>query len=175
MKSKSSATIRREALQVRHNGQEVFYETDLDTQSVYGTNTIGYITLYSVQGVSIDDLYVTTGEFLGPITLECLTPDGDLSTTTWLTSSGSDHYAMIHGQPMSEDYIYALENSGTCDDYFSMSNLQNIDTGILGVYVAIAAQVASPGVKYLETQVYNSTGDCLVTDEYLSNSSYRYL
>ena len=160
------------SLQVKHNGQEVFYETGLDTQSVYSSNKIGYITLYAIQGVSIDDLYVTTGEFLGPITLECLTPDADLGTTTWLASSGSDHYAMINGQPMSDDYIYASENSGTRDDYVSMSNLQNVNTDILGVYVAVAAQVTSPGVKYLETQVYNSTGDYLVTDEYISNSSY---
>lgn len=160
------------SLQVKHNGQDVFNETGLDTQSVYNTNAIRYIDLYSIQNVSIDDLYVTTGEFLGPITLECLTPDGDLSTTTWLTSSGSDHYAMINGQPMSDDYIYASENSGTRDDYFSISNLQNINTDILGVYVAVAAQVASPGAKCLETQVYNSTGNCLIADEYISNSSY---
>ena len=132
-------------VQVKINGQDAFHITNVDTQYYYSSSDITHVNFYGIIGVSIDDLYVTTGEFLGPVAIECLEPTADGSTTNWSVSTGTDHYAVIDDQPLSTDYVYSPTVGEV--DQLTLANLQYIDSSIKVVNPVAAVALSEEGAR----------------------------
>ncbi|RKZ91737.1 MAG: hypothetical protein DRQ40_09500 [Gammaproteobacteria bacterium] len=106
------------SFELRIDGKTELSETGTDTQATSNAyaNVFGFSsTNTAVDSHRVDDMYVldSTGtynnDFLGPIHIETLFPDEDV-TSQWSPSSGTDHYALVDENPCDNDTTYLEDN-----------------------------------------------------------------
>lgn len=126
-------------VEIRINGQTVYTTTNKDTENTSYT-TGGVFQLYLPESqCAFDDVYICddTGsynnDFLGPIKVETLRPDGDDGSQNWTPSAGGDHYALVDNANMWETGDYIEANGANIDDLWTYAALSKITGTIQGV------------------------------------------
>jgi len=131
-------------LDVKVNGQTLYSDTNIDT--LYDSQSHTLITLHAPEDNSgFDDLYIcdNTGsdnnDFLGPIKVETLRPDGDDGSQNWTPSTGGNHSALVNAANMWDQTDYIEASGANIDDLWTYSNLATITGAIYGVQLITAA------------------------------------
>lgn len=105
------------ACEIRINGEQKVNFTNQDFLYSSGSAYIEKLEHYdsdSSMQFWMSEIYVTDGEFLGPIRVRACYPDEDSATHTDFTpSSGSDHYAMVDETAYDDDSTY---NTGSQEE-----------------------------------------------------------
>jgi len=91
--------------EVRINGVEVLNATSQDTLWSSVTASFYLSIVYNLASTYIDDVYVTDGEFLGPVKVKTFKPDDDGTYTDFAPLSGSN-YENVDEIPYDEDTSY---------------------------------------------------------------------
>lgn len=131
---------------VRQNGVEVINATGLDT--LYSLNTdcevvivTGDWNAQSSYGY-IDDLYITTGEFLGPVKIYSFLPTSNGTHTDFTPLSGSNYENVDEASPDDDTSYNTGDDLGEKDTYnLTVSGVTGI---IKGVGVRYLASKTSP-------------------------------
>ncbi|RKZ91736.1 MAG: hypothetical protein DRQ40_09495 [Gammaproteobacteria bacterium] len=114
----------------------------------------------------IDDFYIadSTGthnnDFLGPIHIETLFPDGD-ETSQWSASSGADHYALVDENP-ANDTTYLEDGVSGQRELFDFPEAGSYTTGILAVRTV--ARVGATDAEIMEIKPVVTSGSTTDTD-----------
>jgi len=168
---------------VRLNGVEVFNETGLDT--VTGTQTeADQVTVMGRDGSTnsnpssqhlYDDWYIcdTLGgvndDFLGPLKVETLFPDGAGDSTQFTPSAGSN-FQNVDEVEIDGDTTYNESSTTAHLDLFTADNLTNIDGTIYGVQLDVRANSTAAQVFGCIPTVKRSTTEGAGTATYMSDS-----
>ena len=132
---------------MRINGVEVFNVTGIDTQE---TGTVAsHLRLFGMDGNSdtqngqgcFDDVYISTSDFLGPIKIESILPNGDTADEDFTLSSGSDSYALIADDPIDADTSYIESNTSTDKTLVDLAALTYIASDVKAVQVNLTSKV----------------------------------
>jgi hypothetical protein len=166
---------------VRVNGSPALTINDVNTNNA-GT---GYFTRFSYgdatplngfQITRVDNLYVCDGsgsknnDFLGPVTVHTIFPDGDDSVN--FATTGNANYATHYQQVNSSDAMWTtdyVQDSTTGNrDIFTMDDTLNFSTvhGIMGCIVTLGI---TSNQNY--TQVFSSNGTELESSNMSANTS----
>ena len=139
-----------------------YYELKLDDTTIISGNAItsrsgnnyanAMVLRNDFNEVYIDDLYIcdgTTGlnDFLGPCKVNVTYPTSDSAPSTWTTSTGVNHYALVNDSERdTSDYVYT--DTDTNEDMFNFS--VGTPGTILGIQLGI--ECASNGTEVKEFQ-----------------------
>lgn len=125
----------------------------------------GYkIVLQSVDGLTVDDLYIATNndgsdDFLGPVKVETLRPTSDGDLTEWSPSANAAHYTLVDETPNSDSDYVSGAASGDVELFgYPSTSLVSIDAVQIGSNLAAnAAGVTSVKHKYqaVDANTYN--------------------
>jgi hypothetical protein len=97
----------------------------------------------------MDDFYVldTSGtvnnNFLGPCMVEGLLPNANTTDKDFVTSTGTDHYALVDDVPCDENTSYVDGDTTGDKDIWQYENLSQIDSDVHGVQVWTCAAATS--------------------------------
>lgn len=93
------------SVELRKNGVAVATATGVDTRNGGGSPVINDLLLVGITNMSAywDNIYGSSGGFLGPVKVHTLYPTSDGSPDDWTPSSGSDAYAMLDEVPDGSD------------------------------------------------------------------------
>jgi hypothetical protein len=160
------------ALEMRINGETVMSETNLDTRNA-GNGTLGMVRFRVPDGNNstsdmcvMDDLYVldTTGgapnnDFLGPIKVEEIHPDGVGDSNQFTPSAGSNWQNVDDATANDGDTTYNESSTAAHLDLFTCEDLSTITgTGtIYGVRVDVIGRVTDTNPKTLIPKCKSST------------------
>jgi hypothetical protein len=145
---------------VRQNGVEVINATGLDT--LYSNNTSCQVILikgdWNAQSAYgyIDDLYITTGEFLGPIKIYSFLPTSNGTHTDFTPLSGSNYENVDEAAPDDDTSYNTADAVGEKDTYnFTVSGVTG---NIKGVGVrTFQSKVGTLGITTKAITRVNST------------------
>jgi len=143
-------------IEMRINGETVYSVTGKDT--IYSSYDGGSAyCLYSVEDLTAyDDIYICDGsgtdnnDFLGPIKVETLRPDGDDGTQNWSPSSGSNHYELVNSSNLWQLTDYVEANGANVDDLWTFDNLSKITGNIYAAQVVVSAWTDVPSPQPLQ-------------------------
>ena len=144
------------SVSIRINGIEIFNVGSLDTK--YGNSTdASHLKLFGVNGDSdtqdgcncFDDVYIDSSEFLGPIHIEQILPDGDTADEDWACSAGSDSFALINENPKDDDTTYISSATTTDKTLCDMGALAYLAANIKGLQVNVACKVDTGTVNLI--------------------------
>jgi len=131
-------------IEVHIDGTAVYSTTGRDTQ--HADYTPGSFMLGGVDNnIAFDDIYVCddTGsdnnDFLGPIKVETLRPNGDDGSQNWSPSSGANHYELVNSSNLWQVTDYVEANGANVDDIWTYPNLSKINATIHGVQAIASA------------------------------------
>jgi len=124
-------------IEVHLDGNTVYSATSLDTWDAdYSRGTFG---LYATSAnTAFDDIYICDGsgsdnnDFLGPIKIETLRPDGDDGSQNWSPSSGSNHYDLVNSANLWQVNDYVESNGANVDDLWTYTDISKINGTIYG-------------------------------------------
>lgn len=134
-------------IDIQVNGELVYSVTGKDTiRTSLFTYPLGSMLFYSFEDeCAYDDIYICddTGsdnnDFLGPIKIETLRPDGDDGAQNWSPSSGSNHFELMDSSNLWQNTDYVEANGANVDDLWAYNNLSKITGNIYAVQVVAAA------------------------------------
>jgi hypothetical protein len=171
--------------EIRVNGITVLSDTNVDTTNGTTSNQADTVAIRGLYGFSstdqkgqhcIDDWYIcdTTGtsnnNFLGPLKVENLHPDGAGDSTQWTPSAGSNYQTVDEVVLNTTDYNSSA--TSTNKDLFTCGNLTNIDGSVFGVQVdchAVSTQAEALGIKpKVKRSTSEGTGDAV----YIADDNY---
>lgn len=146
------------AIHIKVNGITVLNETSIDTKNGVGSDLCDNIYFKGQEGVSItdgehfklDDIYIlddagsTNNDFLGPLVVETLFPDGAGDDTDWTPSAGSN-FQNVDEVTFDGDTTYNSSNTATNLDLFTADDLAIISGTVYGVAVDNLARVTEAG------------------------------
>jgi len=172
-------------VEIRINGETVLSETGLDTEIHTPNGCIGARWYSWGSGDSrIDDMYVAQGagaDFLGPLRVFHLKPDGDTADEQWTLSGGSDSYALVdENEPVDDDTTYLSGTTGQ-KTLFTYEDVPAGLTDVHGVQLCtsprqddvaldLIQQVKSGGTEYprpaqnIASATYTQIQDIMETD-----------
>ena len=172
------------------NGQEVMNETGLDTKNSGGTfDGADAIRLSGIDGTTstdfdgrinslFDDWYVsdTTGaapnnDFLGPIKIEELMPDGAGNASDFTPLSGTN-FSNVDEVPTDDDTTYVSSATTTDKDTHTLEALTDIDGTIFGVQVYTVCRVEDVTTHGCTNVVRRSTSESSGANPTVSSTSY---
>jgi hypothetical protein len=155
-------------IECRINGQEVINATGLDTLEGSSTdiNTVrfaggtgnGFGNTDAAEQWLIDDIYVDTTTFHGPIKIDALFPTAEAGTIDFTPSTGSDNSALVDENPRNDDTDYnsSADTPGN-KDLFVASNMSVVVDGIIGVQITNDAKLDAAGSIGLQSIVFNGS------------------
>lgn len=151
---------------VRFNGCPVFSTANIDTMNGAKAERVGIGDASQIESTSddckIDDFYIcdgsgnTNNDFLGPVRIETLWPNGD-DTANWTTTANSaNHYENVNLEARAEATDYVEESGSGVLDLFTLDNTGISWDTIYGVssWTAAAYDTSSADLQ----QVISSNG-----------------
>ncbi len=170
-------------IEMYSNGIEVLNETGLDTRFGGSGDYIDTIRLIGVDGATpaepdqglYDDYYIVddTGsnnvDFLGPIKVEEILPNGAGDSTDFTPSAGSN-YQNVSETPRDDNTTYNEDTISTNKDLFTASNLVTIDNSIFGIMVNALGVVTATMPYTLVTKIKQSTSEDTGTAVAITNT-----
>lgn len=141
-------------VEIRSNGQSVISLTNQDTSNggasvkVDAISLVGVATATSVytEAVYIGDYYICDGtgsvnnDFLGPLIVEEILPDGIGNSSGWTPKTVVDNYTQVDETPLDFDATY-VSTTTTVKDTYTMSDLSDVDGTIFGVQIDACPRV----------------------------------
>jgi hypothetical protein len=118
------------------NGYEVCVLTNVDTTTSNGVgydNCIFTLGNNSNYGLGLDDLYIlnaagdSNNDFLGDVQIRAIWPTSDGDLAEWGLSAGTDHYALVDDNPLTDDTDYTTAD-GTVSDLFGYGDASDLGT-----------------------------------------------
>jgi len=147
--------------QVRLDGQ-VIGTGILDVDSSDYTDTTGYTT-FGLQGPGgghtavIDDLYVTTGEFLGAVKIYYIRPDSDPTPNNWTTSTGTVHYTLVDETVANEDTDYITTTATGSEEITTLTDIDTFSKTVKGIQINwVTKKTESGPMQYIGEYVTNT-------------------
>lgn len=155
--------------EVRIDGVTVASDTNVDT--AYGGDLTSCVSFWGAGNGdaenlmwATDDIYICdasgslNNDFLGPIHVKHLAPDGDGDDEDWSLSSGVDSYALVNETSPADDDSDYIEDSTTGNrTIFTFGNVPTGQTGIVGVQQWTNARVTD-ATSYTLKQTMKSGG-----------------
>lgn len=174
-------------VEVRVNSCPVLVLTSINTVTSGNTSNVCAIgstsDRYDTDESRICDFYVCDGsgsknnDFLGPVTVDTLFPDGDDTTEFDTTGNGNytTHYEQINGKDALWDTDYIEDNTTGNQDIFTYQDTQNFATvhGVIGWTVASYNSTSTTYKMLCESNGSNSTsanispGEDFQTDKFI--------
>lgn len=170
---------------VQVNGQNVLSLTNQDTRNGGSGDDCDTIELDGVDGNNnadyantlFDDFYIcdTTGStnnnFLGPLKVEELNPDGAGNSAQFTPSAGANWQA-VDETPSDDDTTYVSSATANDKDTHTMGNLVNIDGTIYGVQVDAITRVEDATTHTHTNIVRRSTSEANGAAPTISSTSF---
>ncbi len=165
-----SATVG--VIEVRSNGAEILNETGLNTRNGGAGDDMDNVYLVGVDGSGadeyeqglFDDYYIVdeTGsnnvDFLGPIKIEEILPDGPGDSADFTPNAGSN-YQTVDETPRDDDATYNEDTVSTNKDLFTASNLVTLNDTIFGLAINALGRVTDGTPYTLVTKIKRSTSE----------------
>lgn len=169
---------------LRVNGNAIDSATGVDTAYASDLSDSVRFIGFGNSGVAanqakIDDIYVCdasgslNNDFLGPIVVRNLSPDGDGDDEQWTTSSGTDSYALVNEtSPADDDSDYIEDTTTGNRSIFTMGNVPSGQTGIVGVQQWTDCRVTDATSYTLKQTIkqngslYPSTGQSITSQSF---------
>lgn len=124
-----------------------------------GSNPDGYIDDIYI----LDDAGSRNNDFLGPVRVATLVPDGAGADADWTPSAGTNHEAVDELDP-DDDTTY-VESATTGDqDRHAHGNLAATVTDVHGVSVGICSRLTEAGVMPIKAVAYDGTTEAVGAD-----------
>ena len=153
----------------RINGENAGSFTGLDTTA--GVTTCGQVRFLMGDGTDqpaiyparIDDIYIadTTGsvnnDFLGPIEIVTIMPDGDGSTNAWTPSTGTVNADLVDEIPANGDTDYVSTATTTNQDLYTYANLDGNTNTVKAVQVSARVRNEGAGSETLKLLARSGT------------------
>lgn len=173
-------------IDVQVNGVNKLSLTGLDTRNAGSGDDIDTIELVGIDGSSadadgvclFDDFYISdvagsspVNDFLGPIKIEELLPDGTGDDTDWTPSTGSN-YQNVDETPSDDDTTYNESLTTTNLDLFTAANLAKIDGTVYAVQLDVVARVTDAGAFTLDPTLKSSTTEGTAGSVSVTDTSY---
>ena len=171
------------AYELRIDGILELSDSGIDTQMSSNSywEFFGFRVLLSgLYRVHVDDFYIldSTGssnnDFLGPIHIETLFPDADV-TSQWTTSTGVDHYAMVDENPADDDTSYLEDDTTGQRELFDFPALAPGTLDIFAVTSVLDANITE--AEILDLKFVNQSDTTVTTGsavEIISDTRLRY-
>lgn len=161
---------------ILRDGVNIFTYTG-DTKSVVGSDLIDSIGFFG--STRIDDLYIcdTNGtinnDFLGDVKIEAVYPDADGIHTDFTCSIGTDHYALVDENPLSETDYNEGDTVGNKDSYGITTDASVADDTILAIQVVHALNNPDAGEMNAKGLVRSNSIDYLETNPVVVNTTMK--
>jgi hypothetical protein len=134
-------------LEGRIDGNVVLTLSGIDTRAVSAScNSISFVAQL---GNVVDDIYVATGagqDYLGPITIEAIRPNADV-TTNW-SSTGGTHYGEID-ENLFDANTYISSDSANTEDQWTCANLATVTDDIVAIQPSVIGLVDAGATRIL--------------------------
>lgn len=169
---------------VQVNGQSVLSLTNQDTRNGGTVDQCDTIELVGVDGASqeiahtlFDDFYIcdTSGsannDFLGPLKVEELHPNGAGNSAQFTPSTGAN-WECVDETPANDDTDYVSESTANDKDTHTMTNLANIDGTIYGVQVDAITRVEDATTHTHTNIVRRSTSEANGAGPTISSTTF---
>ena len=171
-------------IEARINGVEIINATGLDTVEGGVSTSIDTVRMRGARGEAgstdptrqwlIDDLYVDTTTFHGPIKIETLFPTAEGGTINFTPSTGTDNALNVDENPRDDDTTYnsSADTPGN-KDLLAAGNLSVVSSGVIGVQITSDAKLDAAGSIGLQSIVFqNLTQGTGVVVEVSSTAAY---
>jgi len=154
-------------IECRINGAEVINETgldtldsastDIDTVRFQGANGIGFGNTDVTEQWLIDDVYIDTTTFHGPIKIEAVLPSAEGGTIDFTPSTGTDNSALVDENPKNDDTDYnSSADTASNKDLLAAGNLSVVTGNIKAVQVTNQAKLDAAGAIGLQSIVFDN-------------------
>ena len=175
------------AIEARCNGETKLNLTNIDTKNGIGGADCDSIEFRGVEGGTgtgestyWDDIYIcdTTGsvnnDFLGPLKIEDLSPDGAGNSTDWSPKTpGNPNYGEVDETPVDFEATYIHSNTAGDKDTYTLENLTYIDDTVIGIQVDLVSRLEDAADTYsLAGVVRSSTSETIGSFEQITVTSY---
>ncbi len=175
------------AIEARCNGETKLTLTNIDTKNGIGGADCDTIEFRGVEGGTgtgettyWDDIYIcdTTGsvnnDFLGPLKIEDLSPDGAGNSDDWSPKTpGNPNYGEVDETPVDFEATYIHSNTAGNKDTYTLENLTYINDTIIGVQVDLVSRLEDAADTYsLAGVVRSSTSETVGSFEQITVTSY---
>ncbi len=172
-------------VEIRVNGEERLALSGIDTKTGSGGDSLDTIRFTGLEGISVtagehfrlDDVYIldTSGgapnnDYLGPVVVESLFPDGAGADTDWTPSAGSN-FQNVDEVTFDSDTTYNSAATATNLDLFTTDDLAMIAGTVYGVAIDNLARVTEAGEKTLICKVKSSITEGTGSNAPLVNTS----
>lgn len=135
------------SFELRVDGETILSDTNVDTQA--GSNGNADVFGFNGNGASndykYDDWYIcnssgsVNNDFLGPLKVQTLFPDGDGDVSSWTPDSGNN-YQRVDENPSDGDTSYVETATANNEDLYTFENTSDIDS-INGLQINAVARV----------------------------------
>lgn len=175
------------AIEARCNGETKLNLTNIDTKNGIGGADCDSIEFRGVEGGTgtgettyWDDIYIcdTTGsvnnDFLGPLKIEDLSPDGAGNSTNWSPKTpGNPNYGEVDETPVDFEATYIHSSTAGDKDTYTLENLTYIDDTVIGIQVDLVSRLEDAADTYsLAGVVRSGASETVGSFEQITVTSY---
>lgn len=151
----------------------------VDTQesaNAYANN----VKFWNTEGTPYyDDIYILDGtgsdnnDFLGEVKVEALYPSSDTVSADWLTSAGSDHYALVDEDPSNEDTDYVRSDNTDDLDLWNYDDINASGATIYGIQINTQLRLESAATQDVYSSIKSGTTASHGSIYVITDTSYK--
>jgi hypothetical protein len=170
---------------LRSNGQQVLNLTNIDTKNGGTADAADTVEIRGIDGETsidrgntlFDDWYIADGtgsnnnDFIGPLKIETLLPDG-VGNASDLTPLSGTNFSNVDEIEIDDDTTYVSSATITDKDTHTMSALTDIDGSIFGMTISSICRVEDVTTHGLTNVVRRSTSESSGANPTVSSTSY---